>query len=47
MADKMDTYQDRVSRDALRELLSLKGEGDEWDFKALLWRRHGIPGQSG
>ena len=30
------TYQDRVSLPALQQLLTTKGEGDEWDFKVTL-----------
>lgn len=29
-------YQDRVSRQALEQLLNIRGEGDEWDFKRSL-----------
>lgn len=30
------SQQDRVSREALEQLLSIRGEGDEWDFKKSL-----------
>jgi len=30
------SYQDRVSLSALQQLLTTKGEGDEWDFKVTL-----------
>jgi hypothetical protein len=29
-------YQDRTSRQAFEQLVSVRGEGDEWDFKATL-----------
>lgn len=29
-------YQDRISRQAFEQLVSVRGEGDEWDFKATL-----------
>jgi hypothetical protein len=29
-------YQDRISRQVFEQLVSVRGEGDEWDFKATL-----------
>ncbi|MEU6172745.1 ATP-binding protein [Streptantibioticus parmotrematis] len=29
-------YQDRISRQTFEQLVSVRGEGDEWDFKATL-----------
>jgi hypothetical protein len=29
-------YQDRISRQAFEQLVSVRGEGDEWDFKETL-----------
>ncbi|MFG1876475.1 helix-turn-helix domain-containing protein [Sphaerisporangium sp. NPDC049003] len=29
-------YQDRISQQAFEQLVSVRGEGDEWDFKATL-----------
>jgi hypothetical protein len=36
MTGTPDAYQERVSYTALQQLLSVKGEGDEWDFKETL-----------
>jgi hypothetical protein len=36
MAGAGNTHHDRISRSALEQLLSVKGEGDEWDFKRAL-----------
>lgn len=32
----MAAYQDRISRQLFEQLVSVRGEGDEWDFKATL-----------
>lgn len=29
-------YQDRISRQAFEQLVHVRGEGDEWDFKLTL-----------